>query len=457
MRSLYDVLGARSDDDAQAIKKAFRTAVKAHHPDLHPGDADAALRFRRIVTANAVLRDDKQRAAYDQLLQLERQQIKLKLDQRLLRLQYQRRQTRLKLGATAAVAAVCALAGGYGLLMPMPTTAVVEVMKDKPRAAKTATIVETIKKDKVAALAAAPPAAARVSETTLAAAIVDAARDDAGDVRGRTGATPALVAAVYAAPDQVVVPADARPARKEEAGALPALAEGVRAMARASTTAGADKSDDAPRPGPVPSAAEKGDKGDAFDLADLAPAPPNDANFYRELGTASYRIGDFPRAIVNLDEAIRLDPNDARAYNIRGNAWDEIGVFENALADYDTAIRIDPKSPVFFHDRAIMWHRRGNLDKALVDLDRAIRFTFSDPNIYCDRGLVWYEKGSHARAVADFNHAAKADPDFAAAYISRGLILHRNSEFNIAFADLGKTIRVSPSVFDVTKRIAARP
>lgn len=37
-KSLYDLLGARADDDADALKKAFRKAVKVHHPDLHPGD-----------------------------------------------------------------------------------------------------------------------------------------------------------------------------------------------------------------------------------------------------------------------------------------------------------------------------------------------------------------------------------------------------------------------------------
>ncbi|MBO0800306.1 MAG: DnaJ domain-containing protein, partial [Blastocatellia bacterium] len=83
MTSLYDLLGARADDDEQAIKKAFRKAVRANHPDLHPDDPDAVLRFRRIITASAILRDPKQRAAYDELLELERQRIKLQLDKQL--------------------------------------------------------------------------------------------------------------------------------------------------------------------------------------------------------------------------------------------------------------------------------------------------------------------------------------------------------------------------------------
>ena len=96
MKSLYDVLGVRADDDAQTIKQAFRTAVKANHPDLHPNDPDALMRFRRIVSANTVLRDAKQRAAYDQMLEFKRQRMLAQLprQQQLLR-QTQSRKERL--------------------------------------------------------------------------------------------------------------------------------------------------------------------------------------------------------------------------------------------------------------------------------------------------------------------------------------------------------------------------
>jgi len=72
MTTLYDLLGVRPDDDSEAVKNAFREAAKANHPDLNPGDPDAAMRFGRIVRAYAILRDAEKRAAYDQLLELER-------------------------------------------------------------------------------------------------------------------------------------------------------------------------------------------------------------------------------------------------------------------------------------------------------------------------------------------------------------------------------------------------
>ena len=78
METLYDLLGARPYDDAERLKNAFRNAVKANHPDLHAGDPGASMRFRQIVGAYAILRRAEQRAAYDRLLEFQREQLRSK-------------------------------------------------------------------------------------------------------------------------------------------------------------------------------------------------------------------------------------------------------------------------------------------------------------------------------------------------------------------------------------------
>ena len=55
MRAL-DVLGLESDADFDAVRTAWRTLAKSNHPDVRPGDADAATRFQAIQAAYEVLR-----------------------------------------------------------------------------------------------------------------------------------------------------------------------------------------------------------------------------------------------------------------------------------------------------------------------------------------------------------------------------------------------------------------
>ena len=70
MTTLYDLLGALPKDSADDLRAAFRRAVKGTHPDLHPGDPDAAVKFREIVRASEILGDAERREAYDHLLDL---------------------------------------------------------------------------------------------------------------------------------------------------------------------------------------------------------------------------------------------------------------------------------------------------------------------------------------------------------------------------------------------------
>lgn len=74
MKTLYDLLGALPDDDADGLRAAFRKAAKANHPDFNPDNPEASERFRRIIRANAILSDGQQRATYDRLLEIARRQ-----------------------------------------------------------------------------------------------------------------------------------------------------------------------------------------------------------------------------------------------------------------------------------------------------------------------------------------------------------------------------------------------
>lgn len=115
MTTLYDLLGALPDDDADGLRAAFRKAAKANHPDVNPGNPEAAERFRRIVRANAILSDEQQRTAYDQLLEVARRQ----QSQELKRSNVSGTIRRFAADVIASAAVSVVLIGGYVLLRPI--------------------------------------------------------------------------------------------------------------------------------------------------------------------------------------------------------------------------------------------------------------------------------------------------------------------------------------------------
>jgi len=64
-RDYYEVLGVNKESSADEIKKAYRKLAKQYHPDLHPGDNEAAEKFKEVNEAHETLSDQQKRAAYD--------------------------------------------------------------------------------------------------------------------------------------------------------------------------------------------------------------------------------------------------------------------------------------------------------------------------------------------------------------------------------------------------------
>ena len=62
---LYVVLGVRHGASDLEIKRAYRRLARRYHPDINPGDREAAERFRQILDAYETLTDPERRLRYE--------------------------------------------------------------------------------------------------------------------------------------------------------------------------------------------------------------------------------------------------------------------------------------------------------------------------------------------------------------------------------------------------------
>ncbi len=61
----YKTLGIPRTASADEIRKAYKKLARKYHPDVRPGDKDAADQFKRVQAAYAVLGDAEKRVQYD--------------------------------------------------------------------------------------------------------------------------------------------------------------------------------------------------------------------------------------------------------------------------------------------------------------------------------------------------------------------------------------------------------
>lgn len=62
----YKILGIDKNATDKDIKNAYRKLARKYHPDLHPNDKEAKVKFQQINEANEVLSDPEKRKKYDQ-------------------------------------------------------------------------------------------------------------------------------------------------------------------------------------------------------------------------------------------------------------------------------------------------------------------------------------------------------------------------------------------------------
>jgi tetratricopeptide (TPR) repeat protein len=102
------------------------------------------------------------------------------------------------------------------------------------------------------------------------------------------------------------------------------------------------------------------------------PGPLNDPQMRYYRGADYGLKGDQDRAIIDHDQAIKLEPDYAAAYSDRGVAYGLKRDYEHAIADFDEALKIDPELVLAFFSRGVTYKSMGDKEKAIADFLRVL-------------------------------------------------------------------------------------
>jgi tetratricopeptide (TPR) repeat protein len=138
------------------------------------------------------------------------------------------------------------------------------------------------------------------------------------------------------------------------------------------------------------------------------------ATAFDNRGVAYKLKGEYERALLDYEQAIRLNPVNANAYNNRGIVYRIKGDYDRAIADYDEAISLKHGDfPAAYYNRALAYTDKGNYDLALRDFDVVMQFNSRNALALYARGLTLFKKGDVEAGKIDIRAAKSINVDVA--------------------------------------------
>ena len=181
---------------------------------------------------------------------------------------------------------------------------------------------------------------------------------------------------------------------------------------------------------------------------DVVEKSPNNARAYNNRGNIYAKKGDYVRALIDFDQAVRIDPRFGDAYNNRGNVHLFQRQYKKALVDFTRALKVNPSSlpnlAIVYYNRGTAYLHGGDYEKAIDDFSQALSI---DPNYqaaYSNRGVILSKMGKYDKAISDFTLALKIDPRDSEAYNNRGLTFFNQGEYQKAISDYDEALRINP-------------
>jgi tetratricopeptide (TPR) repeat protein/pimeloyl-ACP methyl ester carboxylesterase len=134
--------------------------------------------------------------------------------------------------------------------------------------------------------------------------------------------------------------------------------------------------------------------------------------------TGDLNRNDLAAALVDCQQAIRLNPKDDSAFANRCGASDYKSDWSAALSDCDQAIKLNPKNEGAYVNRCFANVGLDKFADAVADCTKAIQLNPSDERPYNNRCQAYNFQANYVSALVDCSKAIELNPNYVFAYVN---------------------------------------
>ena len=172
--------------------------------------------------------------------------------------------------------------------------------------------------------------------------------------------------------------------------------------------------------------------------------PDTRPNAWNNLGLLATHEGRIADAIVNFEEALRLNPDHWIALENLGNAYRQEKRWPEARQALERALAARPKDPEANYSLAMVYAQMDDTARAQEYLDRALQLRPAYPEALNNRGVLYLRTQRRDAAVRSFEQCIRVAPSFDQSYLNLARILVIEGEKERARAVLRELLKQHP-------------
>lgn len=128
---------------------------------------------------------------------------------------------------------------------------------------------------------------------------------------------------------------------------------------------------------------------------------------------------DKPKALENIDQAVKLKPKDANLYINRAYLRYVNDDYFGSMSDYTYALQLDPMNRTALFNRALLRTEVSDFDNALKDYNQILEMDPTNDLALYNRAVINSEKGDYKAAISDISRLMEIYPTLGTPYFLR--------------------------------------
>lgn len=155
---------------------------------------------------------------------------------------------------------------------------------------------------------------------------------------------------------------------------------------------------------------------------------------HQTMGQVYFDDGDYPGAVGELQEAIRLNPHHPEAHHVLANAFFGMQRYEDAAAEYKIATRLQDPFPEAHVNWGALLTAQERWDEALEKLQIAVdEPTYREVGrAYHNMGWAYYQLGRYDEARAAYERVLTVTGQFCPSVLNLGMVAEAQGDLTEA-------------------------